>query len=265
MQNANCLKKPGWLLKTGEPAAYRCISRIPFRMKWRSFTWQRACATYTHPEETEQLTVKKLPIEEAWQMVQGWAHHRFNERGCYYKSQAAVSRRRIEVIHLQMPIKQSSLIIGRQPLVEALQGGRAIDKILLQKNISGDVINTIRQLAREHNVPIQVVPPEKLDGMTKANHQGVVAFVARVQYMDLQQVIDHTVSNGELPLFLMLDGVTDVRNIGAIARSAVCCGAQAIIIPDKGVGALNEEAMKSSAGALEQIHICRVNSLIESC
>jgi 23S rRNA (guanosine2251-2'-O)-methyltransferase len=163
-----------------------------------------------------------------------------------------------------MPIKQSSLIIGRQPLVEALQGGRAIDKILLQKNISGDVINTIRQLAREHNVPIQVVPPEKLDGMTKANHQGVLAFVARVQYMDLQQVIDHTVSNGELPLFLMLDGVTDVRNIGAIARSAVCCGAQAIIIPDKGVGALNEEAMKSSAGALEQIHICRVNSLLKA-
>ncbi len=163
-----------------------------------------------------------------------------------------------------MPVKQSSLIIGRQPLVEALQSGKAIDKILLQKNAAGDVINTVRQLAREHNVPIQVVPVEKLNGLTKANHQGLVAFAARVQYMDLQQVIDHVVSNGELPLFLMLDGVTDVRNIGAIARSAVCCGAQAIIIPDKGVGALNEEAMKSSAGALEQIHICRVNSLLKA-
>jgi len=163
-----------------------------------------------------------------------------------------------------MAIKQSSLIIGRQPLVEALQTGKAIDKILLQKNASGDVINTIRKLARDQNVPIQLVPVEKLNGMTKANHQGVLAFVARVQYMDLQQVIDHVVSKGELPLFLMLDGVTDVRNIGAIARSAVCCGAQAIIIPDKGVGALNEEAMKSSAGALEQIHICRVNSLLKA-
>ena len=148
-----------------------------------------------------------------------------------------------------MPVKQSSLIIGRQPLVEALQAGRGIDKILLQKNISGDNIQVIRQLAREQNVPIQVVPPEKLNGLSKSNHQGVLAFVARVQYMDLQQVIDHVVSAGEAPLFLMLDGVTDVRNIGAIARSAVCCGAQAIIIPDKGVGALNEEAMKSSAGA----------------
>jgi len=163
-----------------------------------------------------------------------------------------------------MPVKQSSLIIGRQPLVEALQTGKAIDKILLQKNASGDVINTIRKLARDQNVPIQLVPIEKLNGMTKANHQGILAFVARVQYMDLQQVIDHVVSNGDLPLFLMLDGVTDVRNIGAIARSAVCCGAQAIIIPDKGVGALNEEAMKSSAGALEQIHICRVNSLLKA-
>ena len=163
-----------------------------------------------------------------------------------------------------MPVKQSALIIGRQPLVEALQSGKGIDKILLQKNTTGDAISLIRQLAREQNVPVQIVPVEKLNGLSKANHQGVLAFVARVQYMDLQQVIDHVVSNGDLPLFLMLDGVTDVRNIGAIARSAVCCGAQAIIIPDKGVGALNEEAMKSSAGALELIHICRVNSLLKA-
>jgi 23S rRNA (guanosine2251-2'-O)-methyltransferase len=108
------------------------------------------------------------------------------------------------------------------------------------------------------------VPVEKLNGLTKANHQGVIAIVALVQYLDLQQVIDHVVSAGTVPLFLMLDGVTDVRNIGAIARTAVCCGAQAIIIPDKGVGALNEEAMKSSAGALEKIHICRVGSLLKA-
>ena len=163
-----------------------------------------------------------------------------------------------------MAIKKSSIIIGRQPLVEALQSGKAIDKILLQKNASGEVVQQIRSLSREHNIPIQLVPVEKLNGLTKANHQGVIAFVALVQYLDLQQVIYHVVSNGDVPLFLMLDGVTDVRNIGAIARTAVCCGAQAIIIPDKGVGALNEEAMKSSAGALEKIHICRVNSLLKA-
>ncbi len=163
-----------------------------------------------------------------------------------------------------MAIKQSGLIIGRQPLVEALESGRPIDKILMQKNISGDSVAVIRQLARDNQIPIQMVPPEKLHYLTKANHQGVIAFAALVQYMDLQQVIDHVVSKGELPLFVMLDGVTDVRNIGAIARSAHCCGAQALIIPDKGVGALNAEAMKSSAGALEHIHICRVNSLLKA-
>ncbi len=163
-----------------------------------------------------------------------------------------------------MALKQSSMIIGRQPLVEALQSGKAIDKILLQKNATGDVLHSIRSLAREHHIPIQLVPVEKLNGLTRANHQGVIAIAALVQYLDLQQVIDHVVSEGIVPLFLMLDGVTDVRNIGAIARTAVCCGAQAIIIPDKGVGALNEEAMKSSAGALEKIHICRVSSLLKA-
>jgi 23S rRNA (guanosine2251-2'-O)-methyltransferase len=130
--------------------------------------------------------------------------------------------------------------------------------------VEGESIGTIRRLAKEKNIPIQVVPIEKLNGLSRANHQGVMAFVASVVYMDLQQVIDHVVAAGEIPLFVMLDGITDVRNIGAIARSAVCTGAHAIIIPDKGVGALNEEAMKSSAGALELIHICRVNSLLKA-
>ena len=159
---------------------------------------------------------------------------------------------------------KSSLIIGRQPVVEALESGRAIDKILLQANASGDIIGKIRQLAKENNVPIQVVPPEKLSSLTRANHQGCIAQAAIVKYMDLQQVIDHVVSSGEVPLFLMLDGVTDVRNIGGMARTAVCCGAQAIIIPDKGVGALNEEALKASAGALEKIQVCRVGSLLKA-
>jgi len=161
-------------------------------------------------------------------------------------------------------MKKSHLIIGRQPLIETIRSGRAVDKILLQRNTAGESLAEIRQLAREYNIPIQVVPVEKLGSLTKANHQGVIAFAGLVQYMDLQQVIDHVVAAGNLPLFVMLDGVTDVRNIGAIARSALCCGAQALIIPDKGVGALNEEAMKSSAGALERINVCRVASLLKA-
>lgn len=161
-------------------------------------------------------------------------------------------------------MKKNHLIIGRQPLIETIRSGRAVDKILLQRNTAGESIAEIRELAREHNIPIQVVPVEKLGALTRANHQGVIAFAGLVQYMDLQEVIDHTVTAGKLPLFVMLDGVTDVRNIGAIARSALCCGAQALVIPDKGVGALNEEAMKSSAGALERIHVCRVGSLLKA-
>jgi len=161
-------------------------------------------------------------------------------------------------------MQKTSLIIGRQPLVEAIESGRAIDKILFQRNVSGESIGEIRKLAKGNNIPIQQVPPEKLNSITRANHQGVIAFAAIVKYMDLQQSIDHIVGGGAVPLFIMLDGITDVRNIGAIARSAVCCGAQAIIIPDKGIAALNEEALKSSAGALEKIQICRVNSLLKA-
>ncbi|RYG06548.1 MAG: 23S rRNA (guanosine(2251)-2'-O)-methyltransferase RlmB [Chitinophagaceae bacterium] len=160
--------------------------------------------------------------------------------------------------------KKSSIIIGRQPLIEAIEGGHAIDKILFQKNISGDSIGKIRKLAQDKNIPIQQVPVEKLNSLSRANHQGVIAIAAIVEYLDLQQVIDHVVGKGETPLFIMLDGITDVRNIGGIARTAICCGAQAIVIPDKGIGALNEEAMKASAGALEKINICRVGSLLKA-
>lgn len=160
--------------------------------------------------------------------------------------------------------KPSSMVIGRQPLIEAMQSGRSIDKILFQQGVSGESIGEIRKLAKELNIPIQQVPAEKLNYMTRANHQGVIAMAGLVTYMDLQQVIDHVVAQGQTALFIMLDGVTDVRNIGAIARTALCCGAQALIIPDKGVGALNEEALKSSAGALEKINICRVGSLMKA-
>ncbi len=157
-----------------------------------------------------------------------------------------------------------TLIIGRQPLIEAIEAGRPIEKILFQRNVSGESIGEIRKLAKQYAIPIQQVPPEKMHSLTKANHQGVIAFAGLVTYLELQQVIDHVLASGANPLMLMLDGVTDVRNIGAIARTALCCGAQAIIIPDKGTGALNEEAMKSSAGALEKIHICRVGSLLKA-
>jgi len=162
------------------------------------------------------------------------------------------------------PATERKFIIGRQPLIEAFESGTNIEKILIQKNAQGEGLSEIKNIARDKSIPIQLVPIEKLNGMTKANHQGVLAFISKVKYLELQEVIDFVVAKAQTPLFLMLDGVTDVRNIGAIGRSIHCCGAQALIIPDKGVGALNEEAFKSSAGALEHIHIVRVNSLLKA-
>ena len=159
---------------------------------------------------------------------------------------------------------KSTYVVGRQPVVEAMNAGKQLDRIYLQAGIGGEIIQEIRKAAQALQVPINMVPLEKLNSLTRANHQGVVAIAGLVKYMDLQQVIDHINEQGETPLFIMLDGITDVRNIGAIARSALCAGAQAIIIPDKGVGAINEEAIKSSAGALHNIHICREASLLKA-
>lgn len=159
---------------------------------------------------------------------------------------------------------KSRLIIGRQPILEAIESGKVIDKILVQSNLQGDFSQTIQHLSKANNIPLQYVPQVKLNALTKSNHQGVVAFSSLVVYQSLDSVIQTIFNEGKSPLLLMLDGVTDVRNIGAIARSAVCFGVHAIIIPDKGVGALNEEAVKSSAGALEKINICRVNSLMKT-
>lgn len=160
--------------------------------------------------------------------------------------------------------KASSMVIGRQPVVEAINAGKAIERIYMLRGATGDIIPQIKKLADQYNIPVNLVPVEKLNGLTSFNHQGVIAITGQINYLDLQDVISHVTEQGETPLFLILDGITDVRNIGAIARSAVCCGAQAIIIPDRGIAALNEEAIKSSAGALETISVCRVNSLLKA-
>jgi len=160
--------------------------------------------------------------------------------------------------------KKQSFIIGRQPVIEALGSGKSIERIFIQRNAGGDIIRAIRELALEHRVPVNAVPEEKLNHLSRANHQGCIAIASLVTYHDLQDVISFIVEKGDTPLFLVLDGITDVRNIGAIARSAVCCGAQAIVIPEKGIAPLNEEAMKASAGALEHIYVCREGSLLKA-
>jgi len=160
--------------------------------------------------------------------------------------------------------KKSSLLIGYKAIAEALQSGKQLERIYLQNTLHGTVANDIKKIAEQHAVPVNKVPIEKLNGFNVTNHEGCVAIISKIQYQDLQQVISFIVDKGEVPLFLLLDGITDIRNIGAIARSAFCFGVNAIVIPDKGVGALNEDAILTSAGALEKIAVCRVNSLMKT-
>ena len=160
--------------------------------------------------------------------------------------------------------KKSSLVIGRQAVLQALQNGQQLERIYMQNTVNEKAIAEILKKAAELKVPVNKVPVEKLDGFNITAHEGMVALIAKVQYQDLQEVISFVVDRGETPLFLILDGITDIRNIGGIARTAFCTGVHALIIPDKGVGMLNEDAVLTSAGALEQLPVCRVGSLMKA-
>ncbi len=156
------------------------------------------------------------------------------------------------------------MITGISAIINAIDNGEMIDRIYVQQGLKGEAIAALRLKATSSQIPINVVPVEKLNHFHVTDHGGCVAQKSRIRYQDLQDVIDWVNEKGEVPLFLMLDGVTDIRNIGAIARTAWCCGVQCLIIPDKGVGALNEDAILTSAGALEQIAVCRVQSLMKA-
>jgi 23S rRNA (guanosine2251-2'-O)-methyltransferase len=160
--------------------------------------------------------------------------------------------------------KKSALVAGKEAVLNALREGKALDRIYINSKTDNDSSKEIKSLASQNHIPVNYVPVEKLNGFNVPDHEGFVALISRVHYQDLQQVISWTVEKGEVPLFLILDGITDIRNIGGIARTALCTGVQAIIIPDKGVGALNEDAILTSAGALEKISVCRVNSLMKA-
>ncbi|MBO9594275.1 MAG: 23S rRNA (guanosine(2251)-2'-O)-methyltransferase RlmB [Niabella sp.] len=160
--------------------------------------------------------------------------------------------------------KKSSLVYGREAVLQALEQGDALDRIYLDQKLNDPVAGEIRRLAANKQVPVNYVPAARLAHFNVEGHGGVVAQKSKIIYQNLQDIISFVIERGDVPLFLILDGITDVRNIGGIARTAWCCGVQAIIIPDKGVGALNDDAILTSAGALEKIPVCRVNSLMKA-
>lgn len=159
---------------------------------------------------------------------------------------------------------KEDIIYGRHPVVEALQSGAAVDKVYLQQGTRGELEKEIRHLCRDLDIPMTFIPKEKMQRMTKGNHQGVVAQMAAATYQHLADILPHLYEQGKTPLLLLLDGVTDVRNLGAIARSAEVCGADAIIVPHKNSAGLTADAMKSSAGALGRLPVCREKSMVNT-
>ncbi|WP_234461962.1 23S rRNA (guanosine(2251)-2'-O)-methyltransferase RlmB [Pedobacter segetis] len=156
----------------------------------------------------------------------------------------------------------NQMVFGIRAVIEAIGSGKDIESLFLQKGLSGGLISELKTLLRQFDIPSQQVPIEKLNRITTKNHQGVIAFISPITYQKIEDLVPQIFEKGEVPLILMLDGVTDVRNFGAIARTAECCGAHAIVVPKKGSAQINPDAIKTSAGALHKIPVCRHDNLL---
>jgi 23S rRNA (guanosine2251-2'-O)-methyltransferase len=156
---------------------------------------------------------------------------------------------------------KENFIYGLHPVTEAIKSGKEIDRIFFKKGLQGSFSAELLHLAKSFQIPFQFVPQEKLDRITRKNHQGVIAMVSRISYQSLENLVQMVFEEGKNPLFLILDGITDVRNFGAISRTAECAGVHGIIIPMQGSAQINEEAVRTSAGALMRIPVCRERSL----
>jgi len=158
-------------------------------------------------------------------------------------------------------VKGKNSIFGIRAVLEAIKAGKEIDKVLIQRGLNNPLIKELHQTNKAFGIPYQYLPAEKFKQWDSKNHQGVVAFLSEITYFDIENILPGIYENAEDPFILILDQVTDVRNFGAIARTAECAGIHAIIIPDKGSAAINADAIKASAGALHKIPICRSKNL----
>lgn len=159
---------------------------------------------------------------------------------------------------------ENNYIYGSRAVIEAIQAGKEIDKLLIQKDLKNDLIREVLSLAGKHSIPVSMAPGEKLNRITRKNHQGAIAFLSAVEFASIDHVIHSAFQQGRDPFLVLLDGVTDVRNFGAIARTAECAGVDALVIPAKGSAQINSDAVKTSAGALNYIPVCREKSMDQS-
>lgn len=158
-------------------------------------------------------------------------------------------------------MEKTDMIYGTRAVIEAIHAGKEIEKVMIQSGLSNDLIKELITLARERQVPYTFVPAEKLKRLSSKNHQGVICLLSSVSYASLENLIDKAFSEGREPFLLMLDRVTDVRNFGAIARTAECAGVDGIVIGEKGSAPVTSDAMKTSAGALNYLPVCREKDL----
>ena len=161
-------------------------------------------------------------------------------------------------------MEKENLIYGLRPLIEAIKSGKEIEKIFIQNGLRGDIYIELFQILRDNDVHSQYVPVEKLNKLTPKNHQGVVAYTSIISYTKVESVIPFIYEQGKTPLILILDRITDVRNFGAITRTAECAGVDAIIVPTRGSAQINSDAVKTSAGALHKIPVCKSDNLKET-
>jgi len=152
-------------------------------------------------------------------------------------------------------------LFGMHPVTEAVNAGKKFEKVLFRQGLDNPQFRQLMELLKEKDIPYQFVPGEKLNYLVKGTHQGVVAYISQIDYVPFEEAVEKALAKSSAPLFLMLDGVSDVRNFGAIARSAECAGVDAIILPAKGGAAINADAIKTSAGALMRISTCKVTNL----
>jgi 23S rRNA (guanosine2251-2'-O)-methyltransferase len=157
--------------------------------------------------------------------------------------------------------KSDDFVFGIRAVIEAIRFGKNIDKVLIKRGLKGELFKELMVVLNEDNIPFQYVPEEKLDRVTRKNHQGVIAFMSPVAFYPLEDTIAGIFEKGENPFILALDEVSDVRNFGAIVRTAECAGVHAIIIPEKGSARIGSDAVKTSAGALHKMPVCRVPSM----
>lgn len=158
----------------------------------------------------------------------------------------------------------TNYIFGIRAVIEAIRSDKTIDKLLIQKGLQGELSKELFELVKEHSLGHQLVPVQKLNRVTRKAHQGVIAFISPVPFYDIDEMIARTYESGESPLFLFLDQITDVRNFGAIVRTAECAGVHAIIVPEKGAAQINADAVKTSAGALHTLPVCKVKNPLQT-